>query len=357
MKKYNDHLYCLDKITGIVYRAVGLTNDEKIIIYPKYIPSMGGDRGKQIVKYTGVKYPYESVKFVRNKEYWKSENVNLEFSEQFNTFVPTALKKNVEVFEGRKYLKARITSSNELSIKAKELIELFCTANKSLNTNDFGIDASMLVGLETNQSDIDLIVYSLEKYELVKETYKKLVEEEKLTKPISDREFFISRRSPYSPLMTEDEILTWESRKVSGLFNGTKFSILPKDLDQTDERTYTPTGQQIVIRFKLKKDIVLFDPGYIDLKTATDNIEIVWGPKNIDLSLLLTHRPIRFGTSLVKGDTIFASGDIYKINDTSTFALTQFSWDETFYKYETKFIMKIEHTRLDEVIPAFLSYI
>lgn len=357
MKKYNDHTYCLDKSTGIVYRAVGLNNSDKLIVYPKYIPSMFGDRGKHMVKYSGVKYPYESVKFIRNKEYWESDNVKLEFNAQFNTFVPTAHKKNVEVFEGRQYLKTRLSSSDSLSIKTKDLIELFCKANKKLAVEDFGSDASILVGLETQQSDIDLIVYSLDKYELVKQTYIGLVTKGKLDKPLSDREFFISRRSPYSPLMTEEEILTWESRKVSGLFDGTKFSILPKDLEQEDNNVYQPTGQQIVVRFKLKKDVVLFDPGYIDLTNSTNNIEVVWGPKNIDISLLITHRPIRFGTSLTEGDTIFASGDLYRINNTNSFAITQFSWDETFYKYETKFIMKIEHTRLDEVVPAFLSYI
>ena len=352
MKAVNEHYYCLDCETGIYYRSVGLTNDREVIVYPKYVPEFFGDRGKEPIQYRGINYPTGSIRFLCSNIKWQSGNVGLKFSKKFHSFLPITNKERVKTYSARECLPLRLHGKGDLSLKLKKLIDLYVQNSTNLTYNDFGIDASMLVGMDRAGSDIDLIVYSHKKAWEAKRVSEILVKRNLINGPDENSEYFINRRKSYSPLMTKEEIIAWEKRKISFLYQGTKFSIMPKDLKQTDGDKYMHTNQYCAIRFKLNKDVVITDPGYLDLSNT--DIGIVWGPKKIKVVRLITFLPSRMGVFLNKGDAIFSIGKLYKIVNKQGYALAQMPWDEEFTSYETRFVTKIEITKLDQLIQSFL---
>lgn len=349
----NEHIYCLDSETGIYYRAVGLTNEKELVVYPKYVPMLMGDRGKEPIPYRGVSYPVGSVKLLCSDMKWQSKAVSLKFCNKYHCFLPIANKDRLKLYSAHDYLPLRLVANNDLSIKLKKLLDLYVNNSKTLTIDDFGVDASMLVGMNKSGSDIDLIVYSPQKALESKIVSEILVKSKLIEGPDENSAYFINRRKSYSPLMTKEEIIAWEKRKISYLYQGIKFSIMPKDLKQIDKDKYVHTNQYCAIRFKLKEDVVITDPGYLDLSKT--EIEIVWGPKDIKIEKLITFLPSRMGVFLDKNDTIFSIGKLYKIVNKNSYALAQMPWDEEFTKYETRFVTKLEITKLDQLIQSFLN--
>ena len=324
---------------------------------PKYIPSVSGTRGEQTLKYQGINYPDGSVKYQASSHFSAHANVKLELNETFNTFLYTADKEKLELYDPTTTLQKRMVEDNPRTALLKKLIDLFVAETKT-TPEVFGLDASMLVHIDKEGSDIDLVVYGKDNAQKIRDFWSKLPPQNKfgLRKPTDERETIVSRRRGYSPLMTEDEIIEWESRKVSGYFEGTKFSVMPVDPQARYTCEYVSTGQFAAVRVVLKKSEIVCDPGVLDLDL--NEIDIIYGPQNIKINQFVTFLPSRMGIFLNAGDVLFILGKIYAMKVSGSligYALTQFPWDDRSYLGESHYVAKIEKVDLRSMIPALLG--
>lgn len=351
----NDHIYCLDLESGIIFRAVGLTHRDYLIVYPKYFPDVEGERNLSGRKYKGLRFPTESVRFLNESMDWQTKNVGWHYSKTYHSFVPGTNRNKVKVFGAREYLPARLSHQNPLRAKTGELLKVFCGNSHHLTIDDFGIDASILVGLDNDASDIDLIIYSTQKAGFAKEAFQELEGLGIISGPNNNPEFFLERRRPYSPLMSDSEILLWEKAKMSGTFMDTKFSIMVKNLNETDNNRYLDTNQFVAIRFTLNQSLFVCDPGYIYQK-HWKNLEILFGPKNIKVKMIITHLPEKMGAFLPAETTIFVVGKAYRIAGSYDFAVTQFIWDDEPVYFRKRFVMKIENAEGNYNIGQLINF-
>ncbi|MBP8591629.1 hypothetical protein KBI33_04200 [Candidatus Shapirobacteria bacterium] len=353
----NIHYYAQDPETGIIYRTVGYTYLNELIVYPKYIPDLDGSRGQKLIKYKGINYPNGSVKFLANSGFSESSAVKIKFNSLFHTFLPMAKKSELVLYNPTKRLLDRIKENSKKGALLKNLVFDLSEAS-GVKIDNFGLDASMLTGMDNEESDIDLVVYGKRNAKLVRTFWENMKNNNKylMTKPGDNAEAIIKRRMSYSPLMTEEEIIIWEECKISGYFKGIKFSVMPIDSEGKYQCQYLPTSQFSGIRVNLKEDEILCDPGVLDLKKH--EVEILYGPPNCSITQFITFLPSRMGIFLRKGDRLFIIGKIYATTQgdgKTNFALTQFPWDDKSYLGESYFVAKKEKCNLTHMIPALLG--
>ncbi len=353
----NIHYYAQDPETGIIYRTVGYTYLDELIVYPKYIPDLDGSRGQEIIKYRGMNYPNGSIKFMASNSFLESSVVKIKFSDRFHTFLPIAQKNKLILYDPTKRLLERIKENSERGRMLNNLVSNLSKAS-GIGKNNFGLDASMLAGMDKRGSDIDLVVYGKEKAKAVRGFWEKVKSGNKysITKPSGNSKAIVKRRMSYSPLMTEEEIILWEECKISGYFKGVKFSVMPIDCNGKYHYRYLPTGQFSGIRVKLKKNAILCDPGILDLREH--EMEVLYGPSSCLVEQFITFLPSRMGIFLKKGDQLFVTGKIYALageDNITNFALTQFPWDDKSYRGESYFVAKKEKCDLAHMIPALLG--
>jgi len=345
----NDHLYCLDPHTGIVYRTVGFTDKEDLVLYPKYVPSVDGVRENHNIRYRGIHYPTGSIRYLATYNFARKGCVDFCYSPYYNCFLPQGKKKELTLLKPREVLLKRIDEDKNLINLAKELMEILG------DVKDFGLDASMLACLECNDSDIDMIVYGKEASLKARACYLNALKKKKISSVYENSESIIRRRVSYSPLMSNEEILLWETKKISSLYKGVKFSFMPIDPDGSTDFELIPTNLDMAIRVILAEDKIVYDPGVISLDK--DSVENVYGPRSITISKIFTYLPSRMGVFLSKGDIIFVTGRVYmkKEKEAISYVLTQFPWDDNFFSEGSKFVMKIEQIKLDNLVPRLLG--
>ncbi|MBP8591396.1 hypothetical protein KBI33_02975 [Candidatus Shapirobacteria bacterium] len=354
----NIHYYAKDPKTGIIYRTVGYTYLNEVFVYPKYVPDLDGKRGdKGTIKYRGINYPNGSVKFLASNSFLEGSIVNIKFSDLFHTFLPTAGKKDLILYDPTKRLLERIRSGEDRNILLRNLV-VNLSKETGISINNFGLDASMLVGMDKEGSDIDLVVYGRDNANVIRNFWEKIDANNKceLMKPKENAEEIVKRRMSYSPLMTEEEIILWEECKISGYFKGVKFSIMPIDILGRYQYEYIPTGQFMGIRVRIESDEILCDPGILDL--THHSVKVVYGPPDCFLRQFITFLPSRMEIFLKKGDNIFIIGKVYAIvqrNNKTSFAVAQFPWDDRGYRGESYFVTKKEKCNLAHMIPTLLG--
>jgi len=266
-----------------------------------------------------------------------------------------AKKQNLKLYDPYTEMITRFHANDSLSIKMRQLVQLL-SKKTSVPIKYFGLDASMLAAMDQKKSDIDLVVYGKKNAWLVRKAYENLIEDNnsKITSPLKMAKTIIKRRRSYSPLMTCKEILEWEMSKISGYFMKTKFSVMPININGKYKTKYIPTNQFGAIRVKLKDSEIVCDPGITDL--SRHEVSIIYGPDNITINQYITFLPSRMGIFLKKGDTLFIIGKIYKTtSNNSTFALTQFPWDDSDSTGRSYFVTKKEMTNLQHLIPSLFG--
>lgn len=353
----NTHYYVKDPESGIVYRSVGYTYESDLIVYPKYIPSFIGKRGDSAIKYQGVNYPSGGVKLLASNGVINTSVVKVRFNSAFHTFLPMAQKRDLVLYDPLETMHARFIDETPRSQRMKALVQLL-SADSGVGLDNFGLDASMLAGMDKEGSDIDIVVYGKENALKVRNVWEMVegTSPNGLSKPIDNSTQIVQRRMAYSPLMTEEEILLWEECKISGYFEGVKFSVMPIDTYGRYDREYVPTGQFGAIRVQMNQDEMICDPGILDLRHH--KVDVIYGPDDIRIDQFVTFLPSRMGIFLKKGQSLFILGKIHATSldkKGTSFAITQFPWDDRSHMGESFFVAKREIVNLQNMIPSLLG--
>ena len=179
---------------GFIFYAVGYDHPEEMAIsYLKYIPQEYKERFP--LKFINNIWYHDMNPYIRPKQLYSPENFKI-ILQSFKKYFPQYLfssdkiQKDIfvvpferirHVFVPKSGLQDLINRPNKDDLE-KFAIELitFLSDKSQISLNKFGLHGSLLTGMHSPQSDVDIGVYDQENYHRVKETVKELVEKKEV---------------------------------------------------------------------------------------------------------------------------------------------------------------------------------
>jgi predicted nucleotidyltransferase len=216
----------IEAVDGNIFDVKGLIHPpDRVIAFIRFTPDPAGERVRGAKRYRKVYALRERYELLRKEfpQYLVRDPV-------FNQWLCEVPVESVKQhYEPSKYLRQlrRRSALCELEKQALELAQLLRTKSR-VSWSAFGVSGSLLVGMHTPESDIDLIVYGSQNCRTVYKTLTSLVRDEKSgLKPYKKRDLekLFDFRSKDTVMRFEDFART-ESRKVlQGRFHETDYFI------------------------------------------------------------------------------------------------------------------------------------
>ncbi len=307
----------------IVFDVKGLVHPpNRIIAFPRYIPSPEGSRGRLGNLY-GKVYSF-SDRFNFLKEEAPELIVHDPVFDATLCEVPvSAVKKHYKPIDKLRRLRSAKTL-NALERKAVEFAEdLKKTANVPWNC--IGISGSVLSGLYTSHSDIDPIVYGVENCNRTYAALQHLMEDDDSRfKPYNRRGLraLFDFRSKDTIMSFEDFKLVESRKAFQGLFDGTDYFVrFVKDWNETNEQYgdlhYKDCGNTKISATITDSTEALFTPCIYGI----ENTKVIHGARTQEITEIVSFRG-RFCEQLPKNlrepPTVEAQGKVEAVTKTKT---------------------------------------
>jgi predicted nucleotidyltransferase len=311
--------YIETKKDNLFFDVKGLFHpNDYIISFLRFFPHPDGERKKNNINYKKVYELSESYEFLR-KRYPKY----LFFSEELDLEVQGVKKDEIKKVYTPRYFFKTLLKKKSLSPSekcSKRLCELFITEG-NISENSIGITGSIMVGLNTEDSDIDLIIYgknvSIKFQEKLKEIFKKSNDCRKYT--LDEYKSHYNWRVGGSDISFEDFLKSEQRKQHQGKFMGRDFFIrYIKSLNDWKGNFYDYKYENFD-RIKLKAEIInsenaIFTPCSYKinpLKILESNIKsnkLIMG----DITEINSFRG-RFCEQVKKGETVLVEGKLEKV--------------------------------------------
>ena len=304
----------IETLDGNIFDVKGLIHPPgKVIAFIRFTPDSKGDRKRGRVNYSKVYPLHERYELLRERfpQYLVFDKV---FNEWLSKVPIEAIRQHYKPVSYLRKLrqKRHQTKLEKTGLHFAELLK----KNTEVSWSKLGISGSLLVGLQTPKSDIDIIVYGSQNSYKVYDSLRALMNDKDSPVKSYDREELrqlFDFRSKDTAMSFEDFVRT-ESRKVlQGRFKGYDYYIrCVKDWDEVDEQYgtvhYQPVGYA-KIRARVTDDSqMIFTPCHYKI----DNVEIVEGPKIKSTQEIVSFRG-RFCEQSRKGESVMAQGKIERV--------------------------------------------
>ncbi len=304
---------------NLIFDVKGLLHPKDYIIsFLRFFPHPEGERKRNEINYKKIYKLNERYDLLR-KRYHKY----LFFSEELDIQVQGVKKDEIKKIYSPRDFFTDIFKKTQLSTSekhSKSLCELFMSAG-ALSENSIGISGSIMVGLNTEESDIDLIVYgtetSLKFQEKLKEIFKKSNNCRKYT--MDEYKSHYNWRVGGSDILFEDFLKSEQRKQHQGKFMDLDFFIRyiksPKDWKGNFyDYQFTNYG-----RVRLKADILdskdsIFTP--CSYKINPHKIIKSEGKlKNINIRDIIEINSFRgrFCEQAQEGETVLVEGKVEKV--------------------------------------------
>ncbi|MGB9959897.1 MAG: hypothetical protein ACPLKQ_05195 [Candidatus Bathyarchaeales archaeon] len=308
--------YLIESIENIIFDVKGLVHPpDKIVAFPRFIPDLEGPRQRKEKRYRKVYSLSERFSFLEKNlpNYIVCDSV---FGEKLCEVPLEAVKK---VYNPVNRLKVFRKSRNldSLEYAALQCLKLLKeTAN--VPWNKLGISGSLLVGMHSETSDIDPVVYGVENCWKVHAALQKLIEKgDTPFKPYNVEELkgLFDFRSK-DTFMNFEDFVTVESRKVwQGKFMGRDYFIrFVKDQKEINEQygdiEYKNCGYAKIEATVVDDSESIFTPCTYKIEDA----KVVEGPKLQPIKEIASFRG-RFCEQAKKGETVVAQGKVENVKD------------------------------------------
>ncbi len=260
------------------FSVVGYRNRNLVKCFLRYVPDSNGERVKDGVRYRKLSHD-EAIKLAPT--YFDGRIFR----------VP--LQHVSEVYKPEERL-SEVTKSAEVA----RVVEYF----EGIPRDKMGITGSRLIGMESEDSDIDFVVYGRWWFE-ARERIKRGIERKELSEPDSDTWEFIYRKRKIT--MPFDIFIAHERRKYHRAFIGsTYFDLLyVRDYDELERDVPEEPGKKcgkVKVRAEVLDDSLAFDyPAFYPLKSDVKGV------------LCFTHT---FVGQVRKGEVLEAQGEMEIIN-------------------------------------------
>jgi len=299
----------IETFDGNIFDVKGLVHPpDRIIAFIRFTPDPTGERTRDNTRYSKVYPLHERYELLRRKfpQY-------LVFDSVFNQWlcqVPNEMvKKHYEPSTHLGQLR-RNTALGELEKQTIDLARLL-HVRAGVKWRTLGFSGSLLVGLHTSKSDIDLVVYGSQNCQKVYRVLKSLVHgASNGVKRYDERDLktLFDFRSKDTKVRFEDFVRT-ESRKVlQGKFNGRDYFIrCIKDWKEVTETygsiQYKPMGEATVNAIIADDSQMIFTP----CSYRTEDVNVLKGQKQQAFQEIVSFRG-RFCEQARKGERVIARG-------------------------------------------------
>jgi len=301
---------------NVIFDVKGLVHPpNKVIAFPRFIPSPQGSRGLRKDLYGKVYSFTERFKFLEQKspELIVHDPV---FDEVLCEVPIGTIKKHYKPIGKLRELRLSKTLGG-LERKAVQLAEAVKEA-ADIPWSSMGVSGSLLVGLHTLKSDIDPVVYGAESCRRAYASLQSLLKDEgSHFKPYSreDLRTLFDFRSK-DTIMSFEDFAQVESRKAfQGKFRETDYFIrFVKDWNQISEQygdvCYKNCGYAKITATVADDSEALFTPCTYKI----ENVKVVEGAELQPILEIVSFRG-RFCAQAKKGEAIVAQGKVERVTD------------------------------------------
>lgn len=301
---------------GLIFDVKGLVHPpDRVIAFIRYYPSRAGKR-------RSGKHLYDKVYSLSKRYEWLKENAPeyLVYDPIFDEVlceVPIShIKKHYKPIETLRRLR-KTRNPDALERMIVEMASLL-KSSASIPWNAVGASGSVMVGLHTTSSDIDLVVYGSENCWRVYHAIEALFKDHSCPlKPYSSADLrrLFDFRSKDTIMSFEDFVKTESRKLLQGKFGERDYFIrFVKDFNEIGER-YGSIHYRNCGYAKIEADVVddseaIFTPCTYKI----ENVKVIEGPKLQPIKEIVSFRG-RFCEQARKGETIVAQGKIEHVMD------------------------------------------
>jgi hypothetical protein len=301
---------------NVIFDVKGLVHPpDKVIAFPRYIPSPDGTRGRGKNLYGKVYNLAERFKYLQDKspQLIVPDPV---FGETLCEVPVDAIKKHYKPVEALRALRTA-KKLEDLESKAVQLAETLKEA-AGIPWSSIGVSGSIMAGLFTLQSDIDPLVYGAKNCRKAYAALQNLLKTgNSHFKPYTRQELqtLFDFRSK-DTIMNFEDFAKVENRKAfQGKYQETDYFIrFVKDWNETDEQygdvCYQNSGYAKVTATVADDSEALFTPCSYQIADA----KIVEGPKLEGISEVASFRG-RFCKQAKTGEKIVVQGKVERVTD------------------------------------------
>lgn len=210
---------------GWIFDVKGLVHPpDGVIAFVRYVPDEQGDRARRGVKYRKIYDLSERYDFLR-----KHRPQYLRYDKVFDAWLNEVPVDDVTHHYKPQQKMRHLLGNTHLDTVETQTLDFVKLLHAGAHTSlkHFGVSGSVLVGLHSPLSDIDLIVYGRENSVAVRDVLKKLFQEEEAVTAYG-REELRSRyneRQRSTPVSFNDYIFHESRKTFQGFFGGREFFI------------------------------------------------------------------------------------------------------------------------------------
>jgi predicted nucleotidyltransferase len=300
----------------VIFDVKGLVHPpNKVIAFPRFIPSPQGTRRNQKDLYGKIYSLSERFKFLEQN----APNLivhDLVFDETLCEVPIGTIEEQYKPIEKLTELRASKKLGN-LERKAVQLAESL-KETADIPWSSIGISGSVLVGLCTRKSDIDPLVYGVENCRRAYAALENLLgDNESRFTPYSREELqtLFDFRSKDTKMSFEDFARVETRKAFQGMFEGTDYFIrFVKDWSQINEQygdiCYKNCGYAKITAAIIDDSEALFTP----CTYRIENVKVVDGPELEPIREIVSFRG-RFCEQARKGETATAQGKVERVTD------------------------------------------
>lgn len=297
----------------LIFDVKGLVHPpRKVIAFIRYIPDPKGDREKFGLKYKKIYELSERYEFLRKvyPQYLVYDNV-------FNEYLCEASFERI-AFHYKPHEKVlELQKRFDLEDVERRSIEFvnFLSGSAEVSISNFGISGSVLVGLFSKISDIDLIIYGINNCIAVYDTLKWLLNEGRSIKPY-DLDFLSKLheiRHKDTGVSLRDYVFNERRKSFQGFFKGRDFFVrYVKDWNDINEK-YGETIYKTVGYSKIKAVVIDdSDAIFTPCTYLLDNVEVIKGDEYTPIREIASFRG-RFCEQAKTGEKILAQGKLEQV--------------------------------------------
>ncbi|MEM3708555.1 MAG: hypothetical protein QXF43_02800 [Nitrososphaerales archaeon] len=298
---------------GTIFEVKGLCHPlERVIAFIRYIRDPMGDRKLNGKSYRKVYSMEERYKVLRDNypQFFIYDDIFGEYMPEIDLLSIVYVYKPQEKLSE---IKSNVQLS-ELEEKALSLTEIL-KREANIQWSNLGITGSILVGLYTDKSDIDIIIYGIRNCLKVHEIMQEILATKRYLSRYNMEDLIkLYQFRVKDTMMPIEDFLKHEIRKsFQGIFDGKEFFIrYVKDWGEIKEKygevIYKPEGYA-KIRAKVIDD---FESIFTPCVYKVDKVEFLEGRKLNELKEIASFRG-RFCEQAKKDETIIAQGKVEKV--------------------------------------------
>ena len=301
---------------NVIFDVKGLVHPpNKVIAFPRFIPSPQGTRAGQEDLYGKIYSLSERFKFLEQN----SPNLIVHdpvFDETLCEVPINTIKKHYKPIEKLRLLR----TSKMLGTLERKVVDLAEELKKaaSIPWNSIGISGSVLVGLYTVKSDVDPVVYGVENSRKAYEALENLLKDNASRfKQYTHEElqWLFDFRSKDTIMSFEDFARVERRKAFQGMYEGTDYFIrFVKDWSQVDEQygdfCYKNAGYAKITATIADDSEALFTP----CTYGIENVTVVEGAKLEQIREIVSFRG-RFCEQARKDEVVTAQGKVEQVID------------------------------------------